>query len=239
MRFLHVPPNDRATAGEAVKKAATALFDLEAHSNVNRACSLFGGGVDKVCKRYRHPSPRPTAAVALSHLFSCKMTEIKCKQLFNNRPRQIRSSKIGDDVYYAKLFMCHRALPERSRGVRPLRRELLGEEDREELITQSDKAGRKETEDGWRGRGERWTDACRMGYSTLARARITLFCRIERASRRHDHHAAASNLSTGGRTHRRIASEDQRGVQTSLPPFLRFLLLYFLCARKKHRDCPH
>ena len=39
MRFLHVPPNDRATAGEAVKKAATALFDLEAHSNVNRACS--------------------------------------------------------------------------------------------------------------------------------------------------------------------------------------------------------
>ena len=34
----------------------------------------------------------------------------------------------------------------------------------------------------------------------MARARITLFCRIERASRRHDHHAAASNHSTGGRT---------------------------------------
>ena len=58
-----------ATAGEAVKKAATALFDLEAHSNVNRACSLFGGGVDKVCKRYRHPSPPTTAAVALPPTF--------------------------------------------------------------------------------------------------------------------------------------------------------------------------
>ena len=134
MRFLHVPPNDRATAGEAVKKAATALFDLEAHSNVNRACSPLCSTTRRrtaptltkfasdIAIHHRVPQPQLHSPI----FFSCKMTEIKCKQLFNNRPRQIRSSKRGDDViYHAKLFMCHRALPERSRGVRPLRRELF------------------------------------------------------------------------------------------------------------------
>ena len=83
-----------------------------------------GGGrgerrVDKVCKRYRHPSPLPpTAAVGrviLENIFTSRV--------YLDSPMGIRQQKLEEN--YAILFVSHRALPERSRGVRPLRRELF------------------------------------------------------------------------------------------------------------------
>ena len=90
----------------------------------------------------------------------------------------------------------------------------------EGLITQSDKAGRKETEDGWM----EGTDGRLDGIFDIGRARITLFCRIEggrggewRAC--HRHHAAACEQPSMDEWTDKRASEDQRGVRMSLPSY--------------------
>ena len=117
---------------------------------------------------------------------------------------------------------------------------------REGLITQSDKAGRKETEDGWRKGGGEGGDDAWIGYSTLARARratragragITLFRRIERVSEPSSSSCSCEQPFDGWTNAMRT-----RINEASKRRFLRSLLP--VCARKRQRAicdryCPH
>ena len=95
LRILHVP----AAAGEAVKKAATALFDLEAHSNVNRACSLCGGGRGDALTKFAsdiaiHHCCRPQPQFDESFWKTFSLQEF----LLSRRPNRRKSAKFGNYV---------------------------------------------------------------------------------------------------------------------------------------------
>ena len=203
---------------------------------------------------HRQPQPQLHSL----QLFLCKGIEIKCKQNFINGTKTKKTLQ-NRKKYENRMQNCF-APPGFTRaitrcaataagafcGLRSAEKREGREREREGLITQSDKAGRKETEDGWRKGGGEGGDDAWIGYSTLARARratragragITLFRRIERVSEPSSSSCSCEQPFDGWTNAMRT-----RINEASKRRFLRSLLP--VCARKRQRAicdryCPH